>query len=776
MNTEKDARMAGADERTPSRPEYFSWINNTNEGSTEEQTLINLDYFRYMHDTYGMQIEIYAWDAGNLDGSAQTYEIFDESEKLKKQYPNGYAPVVEKAKELGIRMGVWGGPDGFGNDPETAEKRKKQMVSLCKDYHFALFKFDQVCGRLKEENRPHFIEMMKACRKYSPDLILLNHRLDLGEEGIKYATTFLWGGKETYVDVHIGNEGTAPHHRGYFASRGNVPGLRRLTEDHGVCLSSCLDFFEDELIIQAFGRGLILAPEIYGNPWLLRDDEQAKLARIYNLHRKYRDILVTGMLLPGYNYPENAVSRGDEKRRFITCGNSTWETVNIHARLDRGIGLAPCEKVALRVHFPYEQDLGLFDYGAVADIPVLPFRACLIEACDASIAEPMLQNCKYEVLREDENGRVTKAKIVADATFDNTLRSPIKLGSFEEALPCDENAARDLELARFTQDHDSLEARSLRRSGATNIPEVQAARDAFFKQDTYVLRGLESRFAFDDNPDTFFDGVSKTLRFSGIRKDGGCLRVDFGGEYEADAIEIEYFDCDTPIYPELPKQHIPPYGAISADLKNWTETTLETVSTVGAAQMGVVTQTVNNILTSTGRRRVVTYPVNATFRYFKLPEPPDRIYRISLVKEGKRVILQNPKVNNLLPFASVPAYEKQGTVTVSAEDYRSGCYLSVALEGVHGNEGAYAVISCEGKTYACPDRAPSYLSNVWEAPVNVSMKCESGYTYYFPVQENLIGKELSVRVIGLDESRKDYRVDVWLCDGNNEIKGKIVEL
>ena len=37
----KEKKYAGADERTPSRAQYFSWINNTNEGSTEKQTLIN---------------------------------------------------------------------------------------------------------------------------------------------------------------------------------------------------------------------------------------------------------------------------------------------------------------------------------------------------------------------------------------------------------------------------------------------------------------------------------------------------------------------------------------------------------------------------------------------------------------------------------------------------------------------------------------------------------------------------------------------------------------
>ena len=62
----KTAKNAGADERTPSVPQYFSWINNTNEGATEQHTLINLDFFKYLKDTNGMQIKIYALDAGNV--------------------------------------------------------------------------------------------------------------------------------------------------------------------------------------------------------------------------------------------------------------------------------------------------------------------------------------------------------------------------------------------------------------------------------------------------------------------------------------------------------------------------------------------------------------------------------------------------------------------------------------------------------------------------------------------------------------------------------------
>ena len=61
-------KATGMDNSTPSRSEYFSWINNTNEGSTEAQTLINLEFFKWLRDEYGMQLDIYAFDAGNIDG------------------------------------------------------------------------------------------------------------------------------------------------------------------------------------------------------------------------------------------------------------------------------------------------------------------------------------------------------------------------------------------------------------------------------------------------------------------------------------------------------------------------------------------------------------------------------------------------------------------------------------------------------------------------------------------------------------------------------------
>jgi hypothetical protein len=86
------------------------------------------------------------------------------------------------------------------------------MVKLCRDYNFALFKLDAVCGQLRNEKQNAFIEQLTQCRKYTPDLIVLNHRLNLGPAA-PYVTTYLWEGAETYIDVHMANQTPAIHNR-----------------------------------------------------------------------------------------------------------------------------------------------------------------------------------------------------------------------------------------------------------------------------------------------------------------------------------------------------------------------------------------------------------------------------------------------------------------------------------------------------------------------------------------------------------------------------------
>lgn len=776
----KNAKEAGADERTPSVAQYFSWINNTNEGSTERQTLINLDFFRYLKETYGMEIKIYAWDAGNFDGASEGYGNL-RGEKFKAQYPEGYKNVAAKAKELGIRMGLWGSPDGFGDDPQTEQERFDFFVHLCKDYDFAEFKLDGVCGQLRPEKAALFAKMLEECRRYSPDLIVLNHRLPL-YEAEKNVTTFLWNGQETYVDVLIHNRITAMHNRAYMFSRGHVEGLQRLAEDHGVCISSAIDYFEDELIYQAFNRSLILAPETYGNPWLMRDDELPKFARVYNLHKRNAAILVDGMLL-GEEYGCEACSRGSAGKRFLSTGNDTWEPRMIRIRLDSSVGLQSGEHIAVNLRHPYETHVGVFAYGETVEIDLMPFRATLIEIADVSLADPVLVGCDYEMIKEDENGVPLEVRILTckneairlynkgeytpfmnAADIDVKEKAPVYLGELTESVREPENGELLYETAQFAVTNDALEARSLARAGKTDIPEVQACRDAFFAQETYDLRGCEAKNMFDGSYDTFFDSQSKTY-CDGFRVKGGCLRVDAGELLDADSVEIEFFSADE-ITREIIPQSVPARMETSSDLKSWRLSDTAAISTVRDRTVRVVKFKVHTTYPVTGKIMKAVYPVFGSFRYLRLPEPPDRIYAVRFMKNGKNLTPAAPKANNLQApyFRNRIFLSKSAAFTVPA--YREGSRLAIALNGYHGDEGAYCTAEIDGELVGCPSRAPDYKANVWEHIV--CRDCDRNYTYYLPLKNGLEGKKIKITAVfngdytDVDEGEPVCRV--YLCD------------
>ncbi len=773
----KTAKNAGADELTPSVAQYFSWINNTNEGSTEEHTLINLDFFKYLQDTYGMNIKIYAWDAGNFDGASEGYGNLN-SPKFRSQYPAEYTNVVAKAKELGIRMGLWGSPDGYGDTEESQKERFDFFVHLCRDHDFALFKLDGVCGRLRPEKAGVFAEMLKECRKYAPDLIVLNHRLDF-YEAEEFVTTYLWNGTETYVDVLSCNQNTAMHGRAFMFTRGHTDNLERLAEDHGVCISSSIDYFEDELIYQAFNRSLILAPEIYGNPWLMRDDELAKLARVYNLHARNASILVDGMLLPE-SYGENAVSRGSETKRFISTGNNLWDRKKITVKIGEETGIDTGLPVVVNIHHPYEKHLGVFKTGDEVEIELMPFRATLIELSVEAEAEPMLTDCEYEIVKEDKDGTPIEVKYLkSDGGRINLLsagkeaffaeiekidvkeKAPVFIGSLENEEKNPEKGELLYESAMYAIGNDSLESRSLRRSGDTEIPEVKAARDAFFSQEHYKLRGCEAKNMFDGASDTFFDSQSKTYLDENRRICGGCLRVDFGREIDCDSAEIEFFSGDYATR-EVETQKVPLVAEFSTDLTSWQSSDMVKMSVSdNDFTSKIIKFTAHTLYDLHGKKVVASYGIGDKIRYLRIENPVDRIYAVRLIKDGKTVETKDAHANNM------QAHYRHKKVAVNKwqefvlPEYKTGSSVVVAVEGTHGEECVYCVCEIDGKLCGFPKRAPDYRANQWEHAVCSSDK---NNTFFFELPENMKGKTIKINALFSDRRKSDAVCNVYICE------------
>ncbi len=770
-NIAQEIVFAGADEKTPSKAQYFSWINNTNEGTTEAHTQINLDFFGWLKEEYGMQLDIYAFDAGAIDGKRFYGSL--NSERFKNQFPYGFDSIYKKTNQLDIRLGVWGGPNGFGITPEEEKERTDQMVSLCKDYNFALFKFDAVCGILGPEKEDAFINMMIECRKHSPELILLNHRLGLEKAGA-YATTFLWGGAETYIDVFMTNNTTAPHHRAAALNRGLVPELKRLTEDHGVCISSCLDYWEDDLILQAFNRSLILSPQIYGNPWLLRDDEFPKLARIYNLHRKYRDILINGKILPEDNYGKHSVARGDEKTRIITLRNNSWNPVEYQIKLGDEIGLEyTSNKIKLVQLHPSENYEGEYIYNDTKRITVLPFRSTLLIATSEEYDEPSIQGSPYNIISNVENkpllidilgmpgttksfsinnienykeARLNNKEIDIQNNINITfpgkkLTLPVhrKLTPFKE-IDIPEDAEALYEATIFSADNNALEVRSFFRSGETNIPEVKAARDAFFNQKTFKNRGIWDKDLFDGNLNTGFWPSKKYDRDQLVKR--GTFRLDLGEETQIDELIIKvpnYFA----LQPLLEQEGN--HAEISSDLKSW-----ETIT--------YLADTLNVV------------PIHKKTRYIRLKYHPQQIVEIEGYAGGKKLNSNSWRASNLFAHASKMKPVKAWTTSLTLSELAENSYLSIALNGKHGIEGAYVAAKIDGELVGAPDRASSYPSNTWEY---INAKRDSNYTYYIPLKEEYIEKKIELFVMAYEKDNTSILPEVWISsytDGKQRIK------
>jgi hypothetical protein len=718
-----DEVIPGATEDSPSQAHYFTWINNTNEGPTAGQTRVNLEFFQWLKDEYGMILDIYAFDAGAVD--APHYYGSPETRKFTGQFPQGFGPFAEQAKGFGGRLGVWLGPDGFGDTPEEEKARIDFLASLGKNHNFQLFKMDAVCGQLRDEKQDAFIRLMTEVRKHSPDLILLNHRLNLGE-GAKHATTFLWEGAETYIDVHMANTMTAPHNRAAALSRGLPPELKRLAEDHGVCLSSCLDFWEDDLILQGFNRSMILAPQLYGSPWFLRDDEYPKLARIFNIHRQYRDILTKGMVLPEKTYGPNAVSRGSDTVRLITLRNLTWEPVTHQIALDSTIGLDVTAPREVRLLHPYEEILGkALAANASVEVTVHPFRAVLVLVSAAKISEPSLENGPYQVIRN-----VAGKPVEIDKLTPIALKQPWhrKLADLKPSdLPTDWEGLYETTI--FSTDNNALELRSLQRSGPTQIPTVENARQAFLNQPLMKARALSDQFMFDGDPSTVMDIY---MRNRDLRIATGCLRVDFSKLLSFDRVILRTQALDsTLIDNEL-------LGAqFSRDLINWSQSEEAIIE----------------------GDNLTIYPPAGEWRYFRMQLAPERIAEVEVWKGSTQLPRENWKGSNLFAHPNVVPVIKTWSAKITIDEITPTSYLAVAVEGKHGIEGCYAALRLGNRLIGAPERAASYPSNTWEYPVR---NRETGYTYYIPLDETMLNQDLEVILLGMKDGGQDLQPSVWI--------------
>ena len=779
---------AGADSLTPSRSHYFDWINSQYEGTNEKQALTNLDFFHWLNKKYGMQLDIYSLDVGNIDDGPYTAGVGRlipyhygsmNSREFKQQFPNGLDPLVQKADSFGCRLGVWLGPDGFGTTPEEEQTRKNMMVELCRDYNIHLFKLDGVAGSFRPEKAKILTETLQKCRQYTPDLIVSSQRIDF-KDAEPDITHHLWEGEETYVDVFVNNNTTAPHHRAGSLERKLTPNLSRMYGDHGVCFSSCLDYWEDEMILQMFNRSLILSPQFYGNPWFLRDDEYPKLARLMNLHQEFKEIIVEGFQLPKEQYGPYAMSRGNSKTRLITLRNLSWNPKTYIINLNYSLGLENNPDLIIKQYHPNEEYIGKYKWGKSVQVEVEPYRTCLLEVSSFVEQDFSISGCEYEITNIDQGkvsffllgdpGTNTMVKVISDtdkyskATINGqeyslkSLAKGLKVNfpgqklklpphrligkpTILENVPNDAEAL--FEATCFAADNNALEVRCIQRSGDSKIPQVTACREGFFNKPMFINRGIWDKNLFDGDLNTFFIARLKNKMF----------RLDLGEQVQLDEIILKIRDRqEFNLNPEMNSFSEDAFAEVSFDLTQW--------DTVRLDYKGFGTTA-----------RII--PGENPIRYVRITGAPQRIAEIEAYKDGQALNRAKWRASNLFQNFSENPASSCWKLNFELDELAANSYLAIALNGKHGNEGAYAAIKIDDQYIGAPDRAVSFLSNTWEY---FNVESESNYTYYFPLENKYIGKEIQVYVLGLKNGVAQFQPEVWITSYPDYKKSILMEL
>jgi hypothetical protein len=272
---------------------------------------------------------------------------------------------------------------------------------------------------------------------------------------------------------------------------------------------------------------------------------------------------------------------------------------------------------------------------------------------------------------------------------------------------------------------------------------VQKARRAFLDQPLLTSRGISDRNLFDGD-------LSTVLALFGSKTDPriaeGCLRVDFAETIEFDVVKVHTQAEDRTLQQNLI------YGAqFSKDLIAWApaEEVIQHGSTLHV------------------------YPADGGWRYFRMRLAPERVSEVEAHKDGNLLERGFWRASNLFAHPDAMPPVAAWSANVKVDEVTPTSYLCVAVDGEHGVEGCYAALRRKGKPLGFPERAPSFPVNPWEYPVR---KFATGYTYFFPLDQAMVGEEFEVFLLGMKGGGLNLKPSVWITARDLPFTAKRLEI
>jgi len=791
---------------------YFDWLCHDNSGPRESEVLANFAALRRLKELYGLQFDIYNSDAGLVESQGTYYPQFKAN--FLSRFPAGLKPLAEGSKALGMRLGLWLGPDGFGERAEEMTARKEQLLSWVRDFNVGLFKMDTVVSDLShpdkyvlEKKYQNLADALAEARRIDPGFVAINHRINDSPYMLTITDCLLWRGEETYIDVHISNETASLYNRDCSIGRELTSEFYRTPfrqfEDHGICFNSCLERWEDDLVAQAFGRASVLSPEMYGTFFFLGDEDYPRLARLVQLHKRLEPLLKTAYPLPGGD-----IAHADGASSVVLVRNMTWEPAVKTISLDASIGLAaaPGAPLTVRQRHPWEMLMKRAGDGAVLGgtlaVELDPFSLRLIQIDTVAPAEPIVAGIPYEIVPGPDAesfgikflGSPGQTAEVAFLNFgDRTVRTragqPVPTGdkpwpaafpgtpaagpSFARLAGFGDDPAgaaegqRLAELAKFSIDDDALEVREMVRlkREPSGLPEIEACR-AYMWDKVAAAEGT-FRNAFDGDPGTrWSDGFPRRSPFTGspaaYRSETSLWRIDLGRPTDLATLELRVVRRTDAAFLEAVET--------SADLTTWTRTdgsslaAAESIPAAGSlSQRG---QTIKIFDVDAGDQRPVVISIPLSGRPCRYVRIRGRNFGVSEILgfdgAGRSLDRSGWRATNFLGETPAPR-RVLSAIHVPAEDTPGREYAIAVTAGpakFDPVDGVYVVALVDGRPVVPRHRAPSYPYHNYEW--NSGAPKLAGMTFRIPIDRAWKGKTVEFRVMmfgdGADGARAELRL------------------
>jgi hypothetical protein len=782
---------------------YFDWLCHDNSGPLESEILANFAVLKKLRELYSFQFDIYNSDAGLVESQGTYFpeyrSVFD------KRFPQGLRTIADAARELNMKLGLWIGPDGFGETPESMALRREQLVEWVRDFNVGLFKLDTVVSPLHHEDKyilekkyQSLADALSKARRVDPGFVAINHRVNQSPYMLTITDCLLWRGQETYIDVHITNTESALYNRSCSIGRSlyseffGVP--FRQFEDHGICFNSLVENWEDDFVTQAFGRASVISPEMYGTFFFLPDEDYSRLARLIQLHKRSQSLLTRTFPL------ENGdIAHGDGRSALIVLCNPTWESVKKPVRIDETIGLDRNgrDPVIVRQRHPYEQLLaGPEDgvgWGDTIDIELEPFDVRLIQVDSEMPGEPFIGGVSYEIVPGPEDRRFN-VKLLGEPGQNAELKffnfegldvqrpstihfggTPGKRKYFELLGVCtDENPGASSgsllpELAKFRIDDDALEMRELRtlKKKPSRWQEIEACRK--YMWDKVIAAEGSHRNAFDGDSETrWSDGYPRRSPFTGspspYRSDDSLWRIDMAEKIELKRLEMDVVRITDTAFIEAVE--------LSPDLKAWSR--VPTPDLPGADDIPFLKEIrrrdqkvlIYDVDAGDGRARTLTVELPpGRNRYLRIH---GRNFSVSEIRgynaAGSPLDRSDWKATNF--FGPTPEPQRVLHLDPIVEDVWPGQEIAVSVNAaeriIDPIDGVYVTASVDGEIHIPDHRVPSYPYHNYEWNCSwLKRQKLSGLTFRLPVRKEWKGKRLHIRVFLFGEEVESIEARVY---------------